>query len=193
MSTTDVGLPEQDEPLHCANHPNVETYLRCARCEKPICARCRVSTPAGFRCFECANLQVVPTYAVSPNYYLKAGLFGLAAAALMGTLMGLLPAFEFWAALIMGIVVPEAVAVASNQKRSPGLQWVAMASVLFGFAFSRVVMNTFPNLIGLGGINNPFRVYSSNIDLFSGLPFMADQYTILWLALALFLANRRLG
>jgi hypothetical protein len=176
-------------PLYCANHPNEETYVRCSRCEKPICARCRVRTPVGFRCFDCANLQVLPTYAVSADYYLKAALFGFAAAGAAGVLMGLFPAFEFWAALIMGIAVPEAVAVAANQKRGPGLQMVAMAAVVFGFALSRVVLSAFPLLIPLGGINFPGR---SGISFLDNLPGHITQYTILWLALALFLSHRRL-
>src|SRR6266498_1182403 len=87
-----------EAPMYCANQPKVETYLRCGKCGKPICAKCRVSTPVGFRCYDCANIQVLPTYAVSTDYYLKAGAAGFAVAAVVGTLMGLFPAFEFWAA-----------------------------------------------------------------------------------------------
>lgn len=44
--------------LYCANHPQVETVLRCNRCNKPICDRCAVQTPVGYRCKECvAELQ----------------------------------------------------------------------------------------------------------------------------------------
>jgi MFS family permease len=48
-----------DEPIkmYCANHPNVETTLRCNRCEKPICAKCAVLTPTGYRCKECIRGQ----------------------------------------------------------------------------------------------------------------------------------------
>ena len=66
MSTTDFrsqDAQDPETPLYCANHPNEETYVRCSRCEKPICARCRVRTPVGFRCFDCANLQVLPLLA----------------------------------------------------------------------------------------------------------------------------------
>jgi hypothetical protein len=187
FSTQDAQDPEA--PLYCVNHPNEETYVRCSRCEKPICARCRVRTPVGFRCFDCANMQVLPMYAVGADYYVKAAVFGFAAAGAAGVLMGLFPAFEFWAALIMGIAVPEAVAVAANQKRGPGLQMVAVAAVVFGFALSRVVLNAFPLLIPLGFINVPS---GSGISLLESLPFYVTQYTILWLALALFLAYRRL-
>lgn len=43
--------------LYCANHPNTETSLRCNNCEKPICAKCAVLTPTGYRCKECVRQQ----------------------------------------------------------------------------------------------------------------------------------------
>ena len=43
--------------LYCANHPTVETTLRCNRCEKPICTKCAVLTPTGYRCKECVRGQ----------------------------------------------------------------------------------------------------------------------------------------
>jgi hypothetical protein len=43
--------------LYCANHPNVETLLRCNKCGKPICMRCAVQTPVGYRCRECVRQQ----------------------------------------------------------------------------------------------------------------------------------------
>lgn len=43
--------------MYCANHPDVETTLRCNKCEKPICARCAVLTPTGYRCKECIKGQ----------------------------------------------------------------------------------------------------------------------------------------
>jgi len=190
MTSTSFDTTEEEAPLYCANHPNEPTYLRCGRCDKPICARCRVSTPAGFRCRECANLQVLPTYAVSTDYYAKAVAYGFGMAAIVGIVMGLFPAFEFWVALIMGIVVPEAVGFGSNQKRGPGLQAVAMTAVAFGFVVSRMVIQIFPQFIpSLGGINEP---YPTGLPLLDQLPFYLTQYTILYLALALFLANRRL-
>lgn len=45
------------EPLYCANHPQTETTLRCNRCEKPICSKCAIHTPTGYRCKECVGEQ----------------------------------------------------------------------------------------------------------------------------------------
>src|SRR5947208_17138806 len=112
MTTTDFSQYDPEVPMYCANHPNTETFLRCGKCEKPICARCRVSTPVGFRCYECANLKVLPTYAVSTDYYTRAVVAGGVAAAITGVLMGLFPAFAFWVALAMGIAVPVSIAIA---------------------------------------------------------------------------------
>lgn len=55
-----TNAPETATPpniLYCANHPDVETSLRCNRCEKPICIKCAVLTPTGYRCRECVRGQ----------------------------------------------------------------------------------------------------------------------------------------
>jgi|GEM_PF-1665599 len=129
-----------DAPYYCENHPSVPTFLRCARCDKPICARCRVSTPVGYRCFECAGLTVLPTYAISSAYYRRAALFGFGVATAIGILWAILPGFDFWAALTLGLAVGEAVGAAANQKRGPGLQGVGVAAVVWGILVSRLAL-----------------------------------------------------
>ena len=42
-----------EEVVYCANHPDVETLLRCNRCGKPICLKCAQLTDVGYRCNEC--------------------------------------------------------------------------------------------------------------------------------------------
>src|SRR5690625_4100966 len=43
---------QQSAPV-CYRHRNRETYLRCVRCDKPICADCRIDAPVGFQCPDC--------------------------------------------------------------------------------------------------------------------------------------------
>lgn len=50
-------MTETSPTIYCANHPSVETTLRCNKCEKPICAKCAVLTPTGYRCKECIKEQ----------------------------------------------------------------------------------------------------------------------------------------
>lgn len=52
-----IDTPTTAERLTCANHPDTPTSLRCNRCGKPICMRCMVRTPVGYRCRECVRGQ----------------------------------------------------------------------------------------------------------------------------------------
>ena len=37
----------------CYRHPDRETYIRCAHCDRPICPDCMTSASVGFQCPEC--------------------------------------------------------------------------------------------------------------------------------------------
>ncbi len=45
--------PAENGPTVCYRHPQVETGLRCNRCNRPICPRCARQTPVGYRCPDC--------------------------------------------------------------------------------------------------------------------------------------------
>jgi membrane associated rhomboid family serine protease len=51
-------------PRYCYRHPQVETSLRCNRCNKPICLKCAQRTPVGFRCVECV-LEIEDKYYIN--------------------------------------------------------------------------------------------------------------------------------
>lgn len=46
-----------EEKLYCTVHPHIETALRCNRCGRPMCTRCAVLTPVGYRCKDCVREQ----------------------------------------------------------------------------------------------------------------------------------------
>lgn len=124
----------------CSYHPDVITRLRCSRCGKPICPRCMVSTPVGFRCPDCARGPRPVAYQTSALMLVKAGVAGLLVAAAVGALWGKFPRWEFYCALLLGFGISESIAWITRYKRGRELQIIAMGCVLLGIVFSRVVM-----------------------------------------------------
>jgi hypothetical protein len=47
--------------MQCSKHPDTETQLSCARCEKAICPKCLVHAPVGIRCRDCAPARPART------------------------------------------------------------------------------------------------------------------------------------
>jgi hypothetical protein len=82
-----AGEATQDGVLYCTVHPTVETVLRCNNCGRPMCIRCAVLTPVGYRCKECVSKrqEVFFTSGVA-DYWIAAGVAFLLSA-LMGSVL----------------------------------------------------------------------------------------------------------
>ncbi len=164
--------------MRCATHPKVETNLRCAKCDKPICPLCMVQTPVGVRCRECAKLKRLPTYEVAFPHYLKAVGVGFGLAIVLGIAWGLLREilpfyFPFLLAAGVGYAIGEVVSLSVGRKRGLGLQVVAGVSVVLGYLVSNIRL-------------------SEGILIFS-ISFGYDLlYNLLALALGVFIAVTRL-
>lgn len=137
----------QEGGTFCARHPNVETYLRCGRCNTPICPRCLVMSPVGARCPDCANVRRLPTIDVSPAFFAR----GMTAALVSGVAVGAFWAFVsngigfglFFAVFIglgIGWAISESVSLATNRKRGTALQLCAVCGVLLTFLVHQVLI-----------------------------------------------------
>lgn len=135
----------------CARHPNIETNLRCSRCNDLICPRCLVHTPVGARCPDCARLRVNPAFDVSGLPLLRAigGALGAAVVAWVVYFYVLTVAgpigYALWifAPLGIGFAVAEAGYRAAGYRRHPRLQWVAGSAVVAGFAAGFLLVYAF--------------------------------------------------
>ncbi len=76
-----------DTELHmteCPRDSGVETNLRCARCEDPICPRCMVYAPVGSKCPDCASIGGPQIFKVTQGDLMRIGILGGVAAIGLG-------------------------------------------------------------------------------------------------------------
>src|ERR687893_2221622 len=125
-------------PVPCADHPDVETRLRCSRCGRPICPRCGVRTPVGMRCPDCAGTR--SAIAANPTRTLTAAGTGLAVATAAGIAWGFFPDWQFYWALLLGFGTVETMVRLLTKRQGLDLQAIAIAIVVFGLVLSRVVL-----------------------------------------------------
>jgi hypothetical protein len=129
-------VPLDDGVLYCTNHPNVETMLRCNRCGRPMCTRCVVPTPVGYRCKQCVGQQQASFYTGGVVDYVLGAAIGLVLGGLASYLITLVGAWFF--ALILGptigVGIAEAIRFAVRRRRSRYLWAVAAVSMLIGAA-----------------------------------------------------------
>ena len=134
-------------PTVCANHPGVETSLRCNKCGKPICARCAVRTPTGYRCRECVRGQQ-KTFETAEWYdyllgFVTAGFLGFLAS-LLASLVSRL-SFIGWILIVIGaptagMVIAEGVRLVTRKHRSRALFITVGVAVVLG-ALPVIILN----------------------------------------------------
>jgi len=118
----------------CANHPNEITYVRCGRCEKPICVRCMVDSPVGKKCRECARNRNHLSES-TPRQVLLAFTAATAVAIPLGFVMhGMGGIGWILVPFIYGYLVGEVALRAGQRRRSLAMQVAAGLAALIGSA-----------------------------------------------------------
>lgn len=153
------------------------TRLRCSRCGKPICPRCMVASPVGYRCPECARGPRPVVYSPTSAGLAKSIVVGLVLAAAIGFFWGSYPAWGFYMALLMGFGVAEGIAKAAGNKRGPELQALAIGCVLFGIVVSRFTIAQLNPPLSLNLLlenpGDPFLRAIFHLELIPDIVFMA--------------------
>lgn len=101
MTQTDVIT----ETLKCTVHPTVDTTLRCNKCGRPMCVKCSVRTPVGYRCKECVKGQQSVFYNNKAYDPVIQGVLSLTLGLVAGVLVGMIGGgLGYWGFFIMGAV-----------------------------------------------------------------------------------------
>lgn len=150
-----VAVPSRGV-VACPRDPEVQTALRCSRCETPICPKCMVQTPVGARCKACARVARSPVYAVTPGTMVRAGLAAVVGGAVMGFIWGLVArqlAFSLgiFSMLFLGIalgwVFTRMMEFATSRKRGPVVAGFAMGGIALAWGLQFLIV---PNLAVFG-------------------------------------------
>jgi len=138
---------------YCENHPNVESTLRCNRCDKPICAKCAVLTETGYRCRECVRSQQKNFDTATWIDYILAVGIALILTYIGSLIVSRIGFFTIFVAPIAGMIIAEAIRFAIRRRRSKRLfQATAVATSVGGILPVLSVLSLTGFSIGLGSL-----------------------------------------
>jgi hypothetical protein len=126
-------MTDTDLIVYCANHPQIETSLRCNRCEKPICARCAKKTPTGYKCDDCVRgIQkafVTTEWYDYPVAFILAGTLSFIGGLIATSIIAF---FTIFLAPVAGTIIAEVVRSAVQRRRSLRLYKIAALGTILG-------------------------------------------------------------
>ncbi len=167
-------MPETENTLTCAFHPNRETTLRCNRCNRPICIKCATHTPTGYRCPECIRSQ--QKVFITTKWYdqVIAALITGAVAFAGSLLTGLVGFYTIFIALGAGYLAVLATKKAISNRRSPLLKIVMSTSALLASIFPAFIY--YYRVYWLSGIGLAWGWYDMAWRLAYGVIVTANVY-----------------
>jgi hypothetical protein len=145
----EINPQPESETVFCTYHPDQPTVLRCNRCGTPICYRCAIRTPVGFRCRECVRSQQAVYFNAHASDSLVAAVVAFVVAAVAGALayvllgiLGLLfgVILAIFAGPVAGGVIAEAIRASVGRRRSRNLKWIAAAASVVGILLIALVL-----------------------------------------------------
>lgn len=128
------GALADDEQHFCYRHPDRETWLRCGRCERPICTRYALQGPVGSRCKQCGRLAFDPLTSFTAQQLI----LGLGAAIALGAVAGFVASRLGFFAILVGFFaggfIAEAVRRVTGYKRGPVMVAIVLGGIIAGTA-----------------------------------------------------------
>jgi len=160
-----VTAAAEPQALFCYRHPARETWVRCGRCDQPVCTGCALQGPVGLRCRECGTPPRDPLTAFAPAE-LGAGVAAAAGAGTLAGLVGLQIGFFFSLCIgpIIGGLIGEAVLRATGYKRGPIIRLLAVGGIVGGVVLAGLIQYTVL-LREVGGASFGLDAYLASVTL----------------------------
>lgn len=162
-STPPNNTAAEPAVMYCANHPDVETLLRCNRCGKPICLKCAVLTDVGYRCKECIREVQDIYFNAQPADNLIAFAVALGVTAVATPIAILVFGFlsRIWLAWILafliggaaGGILAQIIRTAIHRRRGRSLPYIALAGIIVGIFVGIIAINLLRGFSPLAGMS----------------------------------------
>jgi hypothetical protein len=142
VSSADTGL---SAPVTCANHPKVETGVRCSDCGKPICPDCMVQSAVGIKCRECARMPRSARVTLRPQKAARAAGVAFGVGSGLGVLLAFaggvgLGFFTLIVAYFVGILTGRATLRGAGYHRGEWTAWIAAGGAAWAYVCAGIVI-----------------------------------------------------
>lgn len=155
---------DDDGRMFCYRHPDRETWVRCGRCDRPICTRCAMQGPVGMRCRDCGKPVRDPLTAMTPRQALTGTAVAIGGGAIVAFIALEIGFFGILIGYFGGRFIAEMLERAIGYKRGPA----AMLVIGGGIALGAVLGTAIGILTFLGGEAGEFIGLTDIIRAFAG-------------------------
>ena len=128
----ETGVQTGDERVFCYRHPERETWLRCGRCDRPICTGCAMQGPVGSRCRQCGELAFDPLTSFTTQQIVLGLTIALAAGAISGFLASQFGFLAIIVGFFAGGLIVEAVRRVAGYKTGPVMLAIVLGGIVVG-------------------------------------------------------------
>lgn len=159
LGNPDPGAsPDPDGRMFCYRHPATETWLRCGRCDQPICNKCAVQGPVGSRCRQCGLVKNDPLTAFTPRQLALGTGVAIAGGAIAGFVGAYVGFFSIILGYFAGRFIADAVGRVVGYKRGPIMLAMLFGGILVGtvLGFAIEFGFSFGQFAGLAGSDLAF-------------------------------------
>ena len=121
-----------DGRLFCYRHPDRETWVRCGRCDRPICPRCAMQGPVGFRCRECGKPAFDPLTSLTPVQAIGGLVVSVGGGLLAALIASRIGFFSIIVSYFAGGLIAEGVTRATGYKRGRVMLGIVFGGIVAG-------------------------------------------------------------
>jgi hypothetical protein len=124
--------PAAGDTLFCYRHPDRETWVRCGRCDRPICPKCAMQGPVGLRCKQCGKPAFDPLTSFRPQQLILGTLTALGAGLVAGYVASRIGFFSVVIAYFAGGLIAEIVTRVTGYKHGPVMLGIVVGGIVVG-------------------------------------------------------------